>query len=529
MITRRSGPAIVVVDHELNVDAVIDVPVPEGKDWSTPSWSPDGRSFVIVGGRREVWLCDAHGVEARCIYDHSDFVFDPSWWQGSPVFTAWQRPHMPWTESAVVDAHRRIVSASPGVSHQQARSNTDGTLLGMVSDRGGHSNVSVVDVEGRVMFEISEAFDHAPTTWGPGARTWGFNSDGTHVVFTRNEDGFGSLNVASIETGEVVRLGNGVHGCVSWVGDTIVALRSGAKTPQQLVAYDVSDLSATKRSVLCDPDGARWLDADVSSWLVEPTVHRCAGEAGEVPFRMYKSPSGRGVLICWIHGGPNDQWQVTFRPRLSYWLSRGCDVAVVDHRGSAGHGRAFLNALNGGWGVRDAHDALSVLDHLWSTGEYSAGRTVLMGGSAGGLTVLSMLVQRRGVAGAAVVSYPVVDLFSLANGEDPFETHHVPTLVGAASAHDELLRKRSPLSSASSLTDVPLLVFHGSDDAVVPLSQSITLHDAVEAVGGTIRLEVMSGEGHGFSNPEAIDHEYAVTSEFLAECGLGLASEPEPR
>ena len=529
VITRRSVPVIVTVDESLRVTGVVDVPVPEGKSWSSPAWSPDGASFVVVAGCRELWLCDAHGVDARCIYDHSDFVFDATWWQSQPAFISWNRPDMPWTHSNIVDARRRTISSASGVSHQQPRASADGRLLGMVSDVEGHSNVRVIDADGHLVFTVTDECDHASTSWGPGARTWSFNASASHVAFTRNEDGFGSLNVVNLESGEVVRLGNGVHGCVSWVGDTVVALRSGAKTPQQMVAYDVSDLSATKRSMLCDPDGARWRDADVSPWLVEPTVHRCAGEAGEIPFRLYKSPSSRGVLICWIHGGPNDQWQVTFRPRLSYWLSRGCDIAVVDHRGSSGHGRAFLDALNGGWGVRDAHDALSVLDHLWSAGEYSAGRTVLMGGSAGGLTVLSMLVQRPGVAAAAVVSYPVVDLFSLANGDDPFETHHVPTLVGAASAHDEVLHERSPLSSASSLTDVPLLVFHGSDDAVVPLSQSIALHDVVEAAGGTIRLEVMSGEGHGFSNPEAIDHEYVVTSEFLAECGLGLATEPESR
>ena len=127
------------------------------------------------------------------------------------------------------------------------------------------------------------------------------------------------------------------------------------------------------------------------------------------------------------------------------------------------------------------------------------------------------------------MSYPVVDLFALAHGDDPFETHYVPTLVGADSADDTMLHERSPLNNASSIALVPLLVFHGSDDTVVPLTQSLVLHDAVETAGGVIRLEVMSGEGHGFSSPEAIDHEYAVTSEFLAECGLNLATEPEPR
>jgi len=189
----------------------------------------------------------------------------------------------------------------------------------------------------------------------------------------------------------------------------------------------------------------------------------------------------------------------------------------------------FLDALNGGWGDRDAVDALAVLDHLCFTGNYTARRTVLMGGSAGGLTVLAMLAQRQAVAGAAVVSYPVVDLLALAHGDDPFETHHVPLLAGATSVNDDVLAERSPIRNAASIASVPLLVFHGTEDMVVPLEQSLALHDAVESAGGVIRLEVMTGEGHGFSNPEAIDHEYAVTCEFLAEYGLNLSTEPGGR
>lgn len=530
IVTRRSGPVIATMNDELELTGVVEVPVPEGKSWSTPAWAPDGAAFVVVADWREVWLCDSMGVEARCIYDHSDFVFDPTWWNGVPTFTAWDRPNMPWTESAVINARRMTIAASANVSHQQARVSSDGQLLGMLSDRKGHTNLSVIDREGREVFALDEPYDHAPATWGPGTRTWSFDSTHSHVAFTRNEGGFGSLNVVDLSNGHVTRLGNGVHGCVSWVGDTVVAVRSGARTTQQVVAYDVSEMTAKpeqwkpRRLVLCDPDVDRWRDPDVAHWLVEPTVRLCRTEHGDIPFRLYECPQSSGSLICWIHGGPNDQWQVTFRPRLTYWLSRGFDIAVVDHRGTTGHGRAFVDALNGGWGELDALDALAVLDDLCSTDTYSPHQTVLMGGSAGGLTVLAMLGLRQNAVAAAVVSYPVVDLSALARGDDPFESHHVPSLVGATSVDDDVLVQRSPLQRASSIASVPLLVFHGSADKVVPLEQSLTLHDAVEAAGGKIRLEVMSGEGHGFSNPDAIDHEYVVTSEFLAECGLNLSA-----
>ena len=96
--------------------------------------------------------------------------------------------------------------------------------------------------------------------------------------------------------------------------------------------------------------------------LVEPTVERAPGEV-EVPYRLYRAHRPHGGLICWVHGGPNDQWQVTFRSQFTYWLSRGFAIAVVDHRGSSGHGRDFMMSLNGHWGEYDAIDTTNVLHH----------------------------------------------------------------------------------------------------------------------------------------------------------------------
>ena len=50
------------------------------------------------------------------------------------------------------------------------------------------------------------------------------------------------------------------------------------------------------------------------------TARRCTPAA--------MSPAGR--TLCWIHGGPTDQWQVEFMPRIAYWWSRGWDVLVPD-------------------------------------------------------------------------------------------------------------------------------------------------------------------------------------------------------
>jgi dipeptidyl aminopeptidase/acylaminoacyl peptidase len=140
-----------------------------------------------------------------------------------------------------------------------------------------------------------------------------------------------------------------------------------------------------------------------------------------------------------------------------------------------------------------------------------------MGSSAGGLAVLNALGTSRTLAAGAVVSFPVVDLAQLMQGSDPFETHYMPRLIGAHDAGDPLLTQRSPLSRAHVIAGTPLLVFHGDNDTLVPLSHSEQLRDVVNSAGGAVRLEVMHGAGHGFGDPLHIIREYSMTEEFLHE------------
>ena len=397
---------------------------------------------------------------------------------------------MSWTTSSLTGSPVR-----PGVSVQQPFS--VGTCTGWVSDESGAWNV-VVDGT-----TVDDGLEHAGPVWGPGQRTWCTDDGGRTVAYTRNEAGFGSLWVLNRASGARTMVGRAVHGCVSWSGSTLAAVRTGARTPSQLVAYDMSDLFAPRRVLTVDtaPDSWSAFDAD----LVEPTVHA----AGDVPYRLYRAARPNGRLIVWVHGGPVDQWQVTWRPRFTFWLSRGYSIAVPDHRGTTGHGRAFRLALEGGWGAVDADDTALVARHAQGLLGTDASRTALMGGSAGGLSVLSAAARHASLAACAVVSYPVTDLGLLLATPDPFEGHYNGRLVGDPAV--------SPAVSPGRLVDVPVLSFHGDLDELVVPAHSLGLRDAVTAAGGSVRVEMMAGEGHGFRDPANIAREYALTEAFLGE------------
>jgi dipeptidyl aminopeptidase/acylaminoacyl peptidase len=509
VVTKSEGGVEVTLEDDAPA-RVKRLPFDASRSWSTPAFDYMNRSLFVIADWRELWGCKVGSGDPWLVHASEGFAMDAA--AGADgMCLEWQRPQMPWTESTIFPE-----PSIPNISVQQPRFSPDGTSFGYIDDTRGIANVriladSVVDHD----VIIEDDCEHGGPTWGPGQRTWCFNPDGTRVAYTRNENGFGSLWVYDRVTTERTYVGRGIHGCLSWEANSLSALRSGARTPQQVVVYDATDLSDIQRTILVRPADELWFTPEIEAELVEPSVHDVDNNGITVPYRLYRSVHPPFGLIVWVHGGPIDQWQVTFRPRLTYWLSRGWSIVVVDHRGTTGHSRDFTEALEGQWGSADSSDTHAVLHHVQRVFGYRPERTVLMGGSAGGLTALNTIAIDPDLCAGAVLSYPVVDLGELMRGDDSFETHYMPRLIGAASPDDPLLHTRSPLKWAHRIAKVPVLIFHGDQDHSVSLIHSERLRNVVRAAGGSVRLEIMPGEGHGFRDPLNVIREYSFTEEFL--------------
>jgi dipeptidyl aminopeptidase/acylaminoacyl peptidase len=254
----------------------------------------------------------------------------------------------------------------------------------------------------------------------------------------------------------------------------------------------------------------------VTAWdvvdLPEPEPIEVLHDGATLHARRYVA--GRGRTLCWIHGGPTDQWRVEFMPRIAYWWSRGWDVLVPDPRGSTGHGRQYQQALRGEWGRRDVDDTAAMLRAAHTNGWSDPARTVMMGSSSGGLTALGVLGLHPGLAAGGVVLYPVTDLAALAEASHRFEAHYTDTLVGPRD-DERTYRERSPIAYADRI-HVRLLVMHGDDDPVVPLSSTLAFVERVRDAGGDVELVVMEGEGHGFRQAANRRADYELTARFLA-------------
>lgn len=479
--------------------------VAEQRAVQAPVIAPDGSFVMAVIDQAELWrwFLDRDRPPERLDDGTADFVFDPSVTPcGSTAsWVVWNVPDMPWDAARV----RRLVfdgmvadEFRSGGSIQQARSMPDGTTIS-VRDDTGWLNVWLGD---RPL--VDEPFEHAGPTWGMGQRSFAISPDGSRVAFARNERGFGRLCVVDVATGEVGEVGRGVHGQLGWSNRHLTALRSGARTPTEIVAYDTD---SWERTTLVIGPVAGWESAD----LPEPELVRI--EHDDVALHARRYVAGRGRTLCWVHGGPTGQWQVEFLPRIAYWWSRGWDVLVPDPRGSTGHGRAYQQALGGEWGWLDVDDTAAIVRYSHEAGWSSPERTVMMGSSSGGLTALGVLGLHPGLATGGVTLYPVTDLAALAAESHRFEAHYTLSLVGPLDDVDRYAA-RSPLSYCDRI-DVPLLVIHGDTDPVVPLSSTIELVDRMNAAGGRVELIVMEGEGHGFRDPANQRAEYVRTGAFL--------------
>ena len=510
VVTKSDGIVAIPVTND-TPGPIRRLPFDIARSWSTPVFDYMNRSIYAIADWKQLWGCHADSGEPWMAYEAKDFAIDAC--AGSDgMCVTWERPHMPWTQSTVYPE-----PVTSGVAVQQPRFSTTGNSFGYIDDRSGVNNVRIL-ADGIVPHDvvIEDECEHGGPTWGPGQRTWCFNTDGTKVAYTRNENGFGSLWVFDRLTEQRHMIGRAVHGCVSWEENTLCALRSGARTPQQVVVYDVSQLETPQRTIVARGGDELWASSEIDAELVEPSVHEAEHDGVVVPYRLYRSSKHPYGLIVWVHGGPIDQWQVTFRSRLAFWISRGWSIAVVDHRGSTGYGRAFLTSLHGGWGANDSDDTCAVLLHVQRVFGYRPERTVLMGGSAGGLTALNTAVCMPDHVAGMVLSYPVVDLAELMRGDDPFETHYMPELLGATGPDDPILHQRTPLTYAHRIAEIPTLIFHGDLDKSVPLIHSQRLKNVVRAAGGEIQLEVMEGEGHGFKESRSIIREMIVTESFLS-------------
>ena len=231
--------------------------------------------------------------------------------------------------------------------------------------------------------------------------------------------------------------------------------------------------------------------------------------------------------VLLVHGGPwgRDTWGYN---REAQWLAnRGYAVLQINFRGSAGYGKAFLNAGNREWAGKMHDDLLDGVNWLVETGIAQQDKIAIMGASYGGYAALVGLTFSPDVFACAVDIVGPSSLITMMETIPPYwealkaiEYHR----IGNLETEPEFLRSRSPLFFVDRIQK-PLLIAQGANDPRVKESESEQIVKAMKQAGKPVEYVLYTDEGHGFARPENRLHFYAIAEEFLAKY-LGGRFEP---
>ncbi len=215
-------------------------------------------------------------------------------------------------------------------------------------------------------------------------------------------------------------------------------------------------------------------------------------------------PSGRSVdstkLIVMIHGGAwagGDKSDFTAHILKIQQLFPGYAVANMNYRLATTSGNYFPTQEN------DVKAALNFL--MQKKNEYLFNEKIVLLGASAGAHLATLHAYKNAPPVKAVVDFfgptDLVEVYNTA--PDPITKAGVQLLLGGTPASNPQNYYNSSPVNFITTQSAPTIIFHGSIDDVVPVSQSIALRNALAAHGVPHQLEIYPGMGHD-SWPDAV-------------------------
>ncbi len=458
-----------------------------------------------------------------------NFIYDGVFHKnGNIAIHAWSFPNMSWNGSKILllsaengyeKVVTNIVAGGDDIATSQPRFSPNGKHLSFFCDKNGWLNLWIAKSNGENARPlVEENMEHSYSTWvtGESNQVW---LDNETIVFTRNNHGLCSLARVNIKSGEVKELDTkkGFYSKLSSPADgkSLVCVFEDYKTKGQIIIFNIDQSEGNVTSQVVANSGIR--AETVKGKFVKPEVISFPTSDGEEAHGLLFLKEDKqelrinAPLIILVHGGPTGMSTNRYNAATQYFASRGYAVFAVNHRGSIGHGREYREILNTNWGKYDVEDSVDAMNFLSDKNFVNKKKSVIMGGSAGGYTVLMTLATQPGKFKAGVDLFGVSDNFLLAEETHYLESRYTDTLVGPLPEASANYFAKSPIFLADNIVD-PLLILQGEDDPVVLKNQSELIRDNVK---GKVEYKVYKGEGHGFKKRESLADMYPRIEKFI--------------
>lgn len=437
------------------------------------SWSPDSQSLVYAMQRTpegsSAWV---HGTSLEVVELGDNFVSSLSTFPSSLEDLCWVAQDLWWratrdltTMLSAKSLYRMPLSTRSWLRHTFGDKECASTWAMPPGLRKVSEDSIVVQVQSGLADQLW-IFPKGAPLYGllHEIKSWdGAYKDGNVVLAVVKSSADVPNEVYSILDGETVRLSN--H------GKEVAELEIATSTPFYATAQDGTNL-----------DGI----------LVIP--------------KAMKLPKPWPTIVL-VHGGPYQRVSQGFDLPFFNWspwfASQGYAVLCVNYRGGSSHGDAHAGALREAAGTTDYSDTIDLVKAGIAEGIIDPDRVGIAGWSYGGY--ISFLAATRDstfhfqavICGAGISDW---DLSIMTSGDALFGVQ----IAGAAPWESDMSSTQNRKGSAIwHMQDIrtPVLLLHGENDDVVPVSQSRAFHQGCLSRGVPCELVVYPREGHGMFPP----------------------------
>jgi acetyl esterase/lipase len=274
----------------------------------------------------------------------------------------------------------------------------------------------------------------------------------------------------------------------------------------------------------------RWVDYAAGDFDIIPNITYARANNTDLKLDLYlpKNRAQPVPTLLLFHGGG---WVGGQKERnvfqLLPYLALGWAVINVEYR--------LAENSPAPAAVEDCRCALRWMIYRAKEYNFDTSKIVLTGGSAGGhLALITGMLPENSefdrqcptdngtrwtqateppLKVAAVVNfYGITDVAELLDGANA--KHYAIEWFGSMKNRAELAKEVSPINYVRAGLP-PIITIHGDQDNIVPYSQSVRLHAALDKAGAVNQLVTIRGAGHGGFNRQQLIDSFDAIKAFL--------------
>lgn len=499
---------------------------------SSPKISPDENWVMFVYDQNEtsgIGITPINSLtQPKQLVLGSDFYIHPTWHPNGEMvaWAEWDHPHMPWDASRIKIRNVRgmqleiseetLVDGQLGGSANQPLFSPDGKWLSYIKRNGNWDDLVLfdIDTDKKKVIVKGDGFHLRMPDWVQGLHSYQWSGDSTTLFFIKYHHGTSSISKVNVNTSEIENFEIAPY---TWVSQI-----STSKISDEIAFIDSSQKESGQIIRLVE-NKAIPINSNIEKRVISFSQAQEISFATEDSFNAYAwfyppmdPRKGTEIPPCIlnIHSGPTSVKHLGYSLDTEIFTSQGYSIVYLNYRGSVTYGYDYQYALRRKWGEVEIQDAVNLINHLIARNYIDPKRLAVMGSSAGGFSVLNLLIRNPGLFQAGICSYALGDLVDDAKNTHKFEKYYHRFLTGEFPAEHDRFVSRSPISHIDKIQD-PIVLFHGSEDKVVSPDQSQKIFDSLSRRGIPCILKMYKGEGHGFRKQENIENYYTTVLNFL--------------